>query len=120
LTGLVSRVIHTRPPGVLIFANARQFLAALGHMERAELVMGRNVKVAVLSHDPILDWMDPEPACFRYPLERFHRIIFRWLRNPAGPLFADGQPIHLEADFTAGCGIMQCRGNEETGARSPA
>lgn len=113
LTGLLSQVLHARPPGVLIFANARQFLAALGQMEHAGLVMGRNVKVAVLSHDPILDWMEPQPASFRYPLERFHRIIFRWLRNPSGPLFAGGGPIHLKADFTGGCGITLCREPDE-------
>lgn len=105
LAELLQRVISAKPPGTLIFANVRHFMAALGLMERSGMQIGRNVKVALLTHDPILDWMNPQPACFRYPMEEFHRIIFRWLRKPHGPLFSAGLPLHLSADFVGGCGI---------------
>lgn len=104
-------VFATRVPSALIFTRIDDYLAALGLLQRHRLMPGKDLSITVLTHDDLLDWMDPRPAHFVYPTPKYWRIVKSWLRDPASPRFNRGS-IHLPATF------VPETGSTERGARS--
>ena len=104
ILGLLRPVLKARLPTAMLFTDSRHYLASLNTLRKAGLFPGENLAAGILGHDVEIEWMDPQPAHFRYPLSRFRRLMLDWLLAPHAPRFQKGL-ILLPAGFVAGCGI---------------
>lgn len=91
-------VFATRMPSALIFTGMHFYLAALGMMQAHRPPQGDDPVVAVLTHEPGLDWMEPRPAHFRYPEQKLWQVVKHWLHEPDSPKFRFGV-FQLEATY---------------------
>jgi DNA-binding LacI/PurR family transcriptional regulator len=88
-------VFSVRAPTALMFPHLRDYLAVLGMLEQRGLVAGKNLFVAVLGYEEVMDWMDPKPAHFVISYPRLWKHVKHWLHTPP-VIYGPGTTIDLD------------------------
>lgn len=96
-------------PRLFVFIAFADYLAVQGLLFEQYQSAGFLPRLAFLSHDEMIDLLDPAPARFIYPHAKLWRLVKSWLANPAGKRFNRGF-ILLDAIFRPGTGGRQERG----------
>jgi len=102
MKSLLPNVLAARAPTALIFVEWIDFVASIGLLAERGLVFGRDVTAVILTHDPQLEWFEPQPAYFRLPVRKLERILGEWLKNPRAPRFRKGGLMLLPCRFHEG------------------
>jgi DNA-binding LacI/PurR family transcriptional regulator len=93
-------VMAQRVPNLLVFTKINDYLAVEGMLAANSQPSGRP-KLAFLTHDELLDWMEPRPATFIYPFAKLWQLVKMWLTHPDAPQFNRGN-LRLKPIFRPG------------------
>lgn len=86
----ITPALSRQRPRLFIFIAFTDFVAVQGMLFANYQRVGALPRLAFLSHDEMIDLLDPAPARFIYPHAKLWNLVKSWLANPDGPRFNRG------------------------------
>lgn len=95
-------------PDALMLLDWREFVTAASFFCDADVLIPRDVSVALLSHDNSMDWHLPSLAHYEFGTMKLAKAVARWIVNEAGHASPDMR-ITLRALWRDGASLIDRR-----------
>ena len=82
LADALAKVIKVRPPTALVLFDWEHFITASCVLRDHGLMIPRDISVAMLSQERMMQWHLPGIAHFQYPVVQVARTLAKWIETP--------------------------------------
>ncbi|MCW1921472.1 substrate-binding domain-containing protein [Luteolibacter arcticus] len=82
LAAALARVIKVRPPTALVLFDWEHFIIASCVLRDHGLRIPKDISIAMLSQDRMMEWHLPRIAHFKYPVVQVARTLTKWIETP--------------------------------------